>query len=64
MRTQRQRFYQSHDKLSGAMHVFVHEIAPTLTRDEFERLCVKRPAVYQKYREYMEAMFRDQSSNT
>ena len=50
MKPQRAYYEESQRKLAEANETFVFEILPTLTMDEFEKLCLKRPELYERYR--------------
>jgi hypothetical protein len=63
-KTARDFFYCAHRRVHDAMHTFVFEIAPTLTREEFDKLVAKRPEVYSKYREFIYRKEDARDSNT
>ena len=48
--TQKQMFWAAHHKLAATDKVFMFDILPDITLEEFEILCKKRPGVYEKYR--------------
>ena len=52
-----EHFWTTYKKIMDGYKIFV-ELAPTITLEEFEKLCIERPNVYEKYRGYFYAVHR------
>lgn len=56
-KTQKQYSYEAQRRIAEANNCFIYEILPTITQDEFDILCAKRPHVYKKYEGYVKNYF-------
>jgi len=50
MKNQLTMYWEAHKKISALNRVFLNDILPTITFDEFNILCTKRPDIYEKFR--------------
>lgn len=57
LKTNKQHFYEAKEKIARSNECFIFEILPTITLDEFDALCLKRPHVYKKYEGYVKNYF-------